>query len=613
MKYKILIIFIVISILVSSITVFGYFLLSNEKDIVSHRENTTVNDSRINIEKIKNKAKIYYYQGNLKKSLKLYQKILKNDKNNMTALKNLYFLNKEAGDYDKAFEYIQNIRKIKPNNIYWQYKYGILLYQVSKYEKAYTLLDNLLQKINNPENNVHVDGSNKNFINNKEMAIFYYYLGNSAYQMEKKDISKEYLKKGIEEAPHRPINYYSLAEIYKEEENLEKAIYYYQQTLKKDSSFSIIYPELALLYQRTGDEKTAYKYWEKSNNTGNNIERAQKEIERILNKYPDLKQQELDEKEKQRKKIRWIKVNPVKNDENIPELRIGLVNNAKKINFQTGTSFSIKREKETIFEGKAKNEYSINYQNGVYKILENKNIIKEFSIKTPIKIILDNKINTTAIYDIKYGHGYFWADTEDRQYRGIIEVYPVSKDSFNIINIINMEEYLFSVVPAEIPAWWPKEALKTQSIAARSYALANINRHKQEGYNLCDSVHCAAYNGVKWEHKNTTNAVLATRGEVGQFKGNNIDAVFSSNSGGYSESSAEIWGVEHSYLSGTNNMINYDYSFPLEPYMLEKWLMSEPESYANIHKYSGYNNYRWVKIIDDKYLEKKYNLENLEE
>ena len=57
-----------------------------------------------------------------------------------------------------------------------------------------------------------------------------------------------------------------------------------------------------------------------------------------------------------------------------------------------------------------------------------------------------------------------------------------------------------SVVPAEISVRAPKSAQEAQAIAARTYAIRNIDRHtKKDNYNLCDSIHCQAYLGTTKE------------------------------------------------------------------------------------------------------------------
>ena len=113
---------------------------------------------------------------------------------------------------------------------------------------------------------------------------------------------------------------------------------------------------------------------------------------------------------------------------------------------------------------------------------------------------------------------------------------------------------MISVVPSEIYASWPEEALKAQAVAERSYTLNNLGRHSSDGYDLCSSVHCAAYNGIISEHQRTTEAVLETQGETAVYEGRIIEAVFSSNSGGYTERSDQIWSADLPYLRGSNQM-----------------------------------------------------------
>lgn len=77
-----------------------------------------------------------------------------------------------------------------------------------------------------------------------------------------------------------------------------------------------------------------------------------------------------------------------------------------------------------------------------------------------------------------------------------------------------LEEYLRGVVPAEMPASWPLEALKAQAVAARTYALAAIQRprHAEQGADLCDTAQCQAHSGTHYARSN--QAVAETAGVV---------------------------------------------------------------------------------------------------
>ncbi len=121
------------------------------------------------------------------------------------------------------------------------------------------------------------------------------------------------------------------------------------------------------------------------------------------------------------------------------------------------------------------------------------------------------------------------------------------KNGKRIIESISVEEYLRGVVPKEMPPEWSSEALKAQSVAARTFALKNRNRHAAEGYDLCDSTHCQLY-VPQSETTATDKAISATTGEVLLFGGEMIDAVFHTDSGGMTEDSENVWGAALPYL-----------------------------------------------------------------
>ena len=131
-------------------------------------------------------------------------------------------------------------------------------------------------------------------------------------------------------------------------------------------------------------------------------------------------------------------------------------------------------------------------------------------------------------------------------YRGYITL--LKKNGFTIINNVQVEDYLYGVVPKEMPPNWPVEALQAQSVAARTFALKNRKRHSTEAFDLCNTSHCQVYEGRAAETRTTTDAVNHTRGEVLFYKGSIIDALFHTDSGGMTESSENVWGSSVPYL-----------------------------------------------------------------
>lgn len=99
-------------------------------------------------------------------------------------------------------------------------------------------------------------------------------------------------------------------------------------------------------------------------------------------------------------------------------------------------------------------------------------------------------------------------------WRGSLEIVRFG-NTFNVINVLDLEEYLLGVVPAEMPANWHLEALKAQAVAARSYACAHMGKgskwYGSQGYDVLPTVADQAYKGLAREAPSTFRAVQETR------------------------------------------------------------------------------------------------------
>lgn len=127
-------------------------------------------------------------------------------------------------------------------------------------------------------------------------------------------------------------------------------------------------------------------------------------------------------------------------------------------------------------------------------------------------------------------------------YRGSIIVKPHSLKSLEAINLIDIEDYLKSVVPSEIYCKSPIATLEAQAIAARTYAVRNISRHSKHHFNVCDTVHCQAYKGVVKEIPASSKAVKNTEGKILIYDWKPANTVYHSNCGGIIKSSKCAWG-----------------------------------------------------------------------
>lgn len=133
------------------------------------------------------------------------------------------------------------------------------------------------------------------------------------------------------------------------------------------------------------------------------------------------------------------------------------------------------------------------------------------------------------------------------KYRGFVN-FIAKGEQISLINHVEIEDYLYGVVPKEMGSSFHVESLKAQSITARTFAMASKNKHQNEGFNLCDTTHCQVYGGKVAEHPNTNRAVDETKGLSVYYNGNLAETVFHSNNGGYIESSKDTWGGHFDYL-----------------------------------------------------------------
>ena len=123
---------------------------------------------------------------------------------------------------------------------------------------------------------------------------------------------------------------------------------------------------------------------------------------------------------------------------------------------------------------------------------------------------------------------------DGKQYRTAARVFVNARGLFNIINELNLEEYLYGVVPAELgPRVYDElEALKAQAVAARTYAVRNMGQFRSDGYDICPGPACQAYIGFSGEEALSTQAVRETAGLVLTHGGKPIDALYTSTCGG---------------------------------------------------------------------------------
>ncbi len=136
---------------------------------------------------------------------------------------------------------------------------------------------------------------------------------------------------------------------------------------------------------------------------------------------------------------------------------------------------------------------------------------------------------------------------DGQKYPGTVKL-VLKNDKLTVINLTTTDEYLRGVIPGEMPTSWHAEALKSQTIAARTFALQNRKRHAADGYDLCSTTHCQVYKDLSTAVESSNAAIEATFGEVLIYNGRLINATFHSDSGGMTENAEDVWGQAVPYL-----------------------------------------------------------------
>lgn len=118
-----------------------------------------------------------------------------------------------------------------------------------------------------------------------------------------------------------------------------------------------------------------------------------------------------------------------------------------------------------------------------------------------------------------------------------------------LTNEVFIENYLAGVMAGEIGSKISPDFLKVQAVCSRTYVYRGLGKHKNEGFDMCDKVHCQAYKGITYHQKKYLKACLETQNEVIMTSdGKLIDAVFYANCGGATANSEDVWPNAIPYL-----------------------------------------------------------------
>lgn len=185
---------------------------------------------------------------------------------------------------------------------------------------------------------------------------------------------------------------------------------------------------------------------------------------------------------------------------------------------------------------------------------------KYFAFVKQGKLFLDEQHSFADKVSIIAQSGKALPQVNKRSYKGNLQ-FSIENDKLLVVNQLPLEDYLASVLPAKTMVVWPDEVIKAQAVAARSYALYK-KQHSVGVYDISaiDSELVYEGTGARIEKAAVTKLIRATAGQyLTDSTGAAIEAVTTSSSGGRTESAANLWGRELSYLT---SVVDYDSDSP---------------------------------------------------
>ena len=155
-----------------------------------------------------------------------------------------------------------------------------------------------------------------------------------------------------------------------------------------------------------------------------------------------------------------------------------------------------------------------------------------------------------------------------KKYRGEIELRRFTDSDMTVINVINIAEYLYGVVPKEMGASYPLEALKAQAVAARTYTYMSMGSYKKWDFDLVNTVESQVYGGYDAEQPSTNRAVDETKGKKVLYNGKLASMHYFSSSGGMTEDAKNVWGNDVPYLKSVpdpyESPTSYNYNWTVK-------------------------------------------------
>jgi len=200
------------------------------------------------------------------------------------------------------------------------------------------------------------------------------------------------------------------------------------------------------------------------------------------------------------------------------------------------------------------------------------------------------------------------------RYNGGFQYSRLDGALLTVIHFVDIEDYVKGILPYEMNNAWPMEALKAQACCARTYALASLNKHGSQGFDLCTTDDCQVYRGRGEANERTDLAVDETAGLYVTYNGALCTTFYAASNGGASENSENVWSETIPYLIGVidpyeadvaPNISNYYWTITYTPQQITQRLKNSGINCSTIvsmrvSAYTATGNVLTVTMKDDR-------------
>ena len=426
--------------------------------------------------------------------------------------------------------------------------------------------------------------------------------------MGENKLAKDNLRHAAKGKNHTSLSNYLLGLLYENDKKWNKAADAFGKAVAYDHQFTEARRHYARALEQDKQYDEAYRQYRMIRSASPRDAAAKAAIARLLPKLTKTEKELTPRKERRRHTI----VKPVVSLEGrLQPLRVALGTTAggrpstrNSLIFTPSHPFRItlKNSGKTLAIGQAKETWRAELHKGKASLLSPSGKRYAFSgavIITP-KSASAQEGATILIEKIMSGAGMTWASVDDKEYRGRLEIiHDKKRNTLLPVNLVNIEEYLMGVMSSEMPAQFPMNALRAQAVLARTYALKHLGKHKTYGYDLCDTQNCQVYGGVSAESEAGNAAVESTMGQVLMYKGKPVEAVFSANAGGFTQSAKGAGWYQTPYLIPTSDYKDFDFD-KLQPYQFKSLLQHPHDAYSRYDKHVSRAAYRWARVIAEE-------------